>query len=103
MRAAVLIVLLLIGASACAADSGTLQALFKDKVIVVIDGKRQMLTRDEPTPDGVKLISTDTATEEAEIEIGGKRQTLKLGMVMGGFKAGSVAATLLFAEPSGHF
>jgi aspartyl protease family protein len=103
MRSAVLLLLFVIGPVANAAESVSLHALFKDKAILIIDGKRRVVARDEASPEGVRLISTDTSQEQAEIEVDGKRQTLKLGMVMGGFQSGAPASILLFAEPNGHF
>jgi aspartyl protease family protein len=103
MRIALVVLLLSIGASVSAAESISLQALFKDKAIFLIDGKRRVLARDEASPEGVKLISTDTMHEEAEIEIAGKRQTVKLGMVMAGFNTTGRSSIMLFAESNGHF
>lgn len=81
----------------------TLQALFKDKAILVIDGARRVLSAGEESPEGVKLIETDTRTERAEIELAGKRQTLTLGVVLGSFAPTGRESVTLFAEPDGHF
>src|SRR5687768_12744273 len=85
----------LISAPAASIEKIALHALFKDKVIVVIDGARHVLKAGESTPEGVKLISVDTQTETAAVEIDGKRQELRLGMVGAGFASvGKASVTL---------
>jgi aspartyl protease family protein len=64
-----------------AAEKIQLFALFKDKAIIKIDGARRVLARGETSPEGVKLLATDTLQEFAEIELDGRRETLKLGAV----------------------
>lgn len=90
-------------APAMAVESIILQALFKDKAIFVIDGSRRVLAQGAESPEGVRLISTDTVAEQAEIDIGGKRETVKLGMVMAGFQPVGPASVTLFADARGHF
>lgn len=86
------------------ADDGiALYALFKDKAILTIDGTRRVLTAGETSPEGVKLISTDTESEQAVIEAGGRRETLKLGMIASLAQAGAPAAVTLWADGSGFF
>ncbi|MBI3897812.1 MAG: TIGR02281 family clan AA aspartic protease [Gammaproteobacteria bacterium] len=103
-RVVVLVWLCLAAASAAAVESVSLHALFKDKAIFVIDGARRMLTRGgDASPEGVRLLSTDTAAEQAEIDINGRHEVVKLGMVMGGFSPTTAASVTLWAEPSGHF
>ncbi len=51
--------------------------LFKNKVIVMIDGKQQLLKVGEPTVQGVTLISSDS--KQALIEIDGKQSSYRLG------------------------
>jgi aspartyl protease family protein len=103
MRVVLTLVLLAASVPTWAVDSITLQALFKDKAIFLIDGTRRVLTRDEPSPEGVRLIATDTVEEQAEVEVDGKRQIVKLGMVMAGFGRSKAASVTLYAEPNGHF
>lgn len=86
-----------------AAEKVTLQALFKDKAIVLIDGTRRVLTVGGTSPEGVTLRATDTQAERAEIEIAGRRETLELGVVFGSFTAGDRGSVTLYAEPDGHF
>jgi aspartyl protease family protein len=81
----------------------TIQALFKDKAILVIDGARRVLKSGETSPEGVKLLSADTQEEKAVIEINGKRETLKLGVVVASFKATGRSSVTLYPERGGHF
>lgn len=108
MCAKALRLLLLIGcwalpAAAQAVEKITLHALFKNKVIVIIDGERRVLATGETSPEGVKLIAVDTTDEVAEVEIDGKPQVLKLGIVIAGFTQAGRGRIILYAETSGHF
>ncbi|MDH3670571.1 MAG: TIGR02281 family clan AA aspartic protease [Gammaproteobacteria bacterium] len=76
-------------------------ALFENKAIINIDGKRHVLAAGETSPEGLKLIRTDTLNELVEVEIGGRRETLRLGVVSTGGGLGSEGGTkkvVLFAE-----
>jgi len=53
------------------------QGLFRDMVIVRIDGTRRKLSIGETSPEGVKLISS--TSEKAILEVNGKRGTFTLG------------------------
>lgn len=86
-----------------AVERVALQALFKDKAIVVIDGTRRVLAVGSSSPEGVRLIETDTRAERAEIEVAGVRQTLTLGVVLGSFAPTERGGMTLYAEPDGHF
>ncbi|HHH43447.1 MAG TPA: TIGR02281 family clan AA aspartic protease [Gammaproteobacteria bacterium] len=46
-------------------------ALFRDRAVVMIDGKRHLLGAGETSPEGVRLISADSAG--AVLEYGGER------------------------------
>ena len=81
-----LLLLILLPAVAGAADI-SLFALFKDKAILHVDGTRRVLTIGTESPEGVKLVSTDTQAEEAVVELKGKRETLRLGMVVSAFQS----------------
>ena len=89
--------------NACAAEKISLQALFKDKAIIVIDGKRRVLTSGEVSPEGVKLLTTDTQAEKADIEVKGVREQLKLGMVVSGFSSKGKSNATLYPDRGGHF
>jgi aspartyl protease family protein len=101
---AVLCASLLLAANiAEAVESISLQALFKDKAIVVVDGARRVLKSGEESPEGVRLLATDTREEQAEIEIGGKREVLKLGVVTAGFAPQGKGNVTLYPDRGGHF
>lgn len=97
-----LAVLLLAPPAVWAVENISLQALFKDKAIIVVDGARRVLKSGEESPEGVRLLATDTREESAEIEIAGKREILRLGMVTAGFSKGMGRVTL-YPERGGHF
>ncbi len=86
-----------------AVETISLQALFKDKAILVVDGTRRVLKCGDESPEGVKLLTTNTQEEKAEIEIGGKRETIRLGMVTAGFASKDKGSVTLYAESNGHY
>ena len=49
------------------------QALFESKALITIDGNRRLLKVGEASPEGVKLVATDTLTERMIIERDGRR------------------------------
>ncbi|MET0064724.1 MAG: TIGR02281 family clan AA aspartic protease [Candidatus Thiodiazotropha sp.] len=53
------------------------EALFPDKAMVSIDGQRRLLKLEQPSPEGVLLISANS--REAVIEVDGQRQHYPLG------------------------
>lgn len=94
----------------CAAGSApatevNVVGLFSGKAMVSINGgKHRVMAAGETSPEGVKLISADSAT--AVLEIDGKRQTLGMG------KSASIPSTnggggnqsaVLTADIRGHF
>jgi aspartyl protease family protein len=94
---------LLVAGAGRAADL-SLYALFKGKAIVQVDGNRRVLAVGDTSPEGVKLVDTDTESEEAVVEIGGRRQTLKLGVVMAAFNTGTGRESVtLYADGQGFF
>lgn len=102
-RCVIALALLLAVPQVGAVERVALQALFKDKAILVIDGTRRVLAAGESSPEGVKLLETDTRKETAEIEVAGQRQTLSLGVVLGSFARKAGGSVTLYAEPDGHF
>ncbi len=77
----ILLLLWLLPLSVSAIDEITLLALFRDKVILEINGTRQTLTAGQSTASGVKLISANS--QEAVLEIDGKQQSYTLGKHIG--------------------
>lgn len=56
--------------------------LFKDKAILVIDGNQRLMRAGETSPEGVKLIESNS--KRAIIEIDGVQSTQSLGSHIGG-------------------
>jgi aspartyl protease family protein len=102
MHRLLFLILAAIPAVAGAADI-KLYALFQDKAILQVDGTRRVLVTGEASPEGVKLVSTDTQAEEAVVEWGGKRETLRLGVVFSAFQSGARESVTLFADTNGFF
>jgi len=93
----------LIPAALWAVDNVSLYALFKDKAIVLVDGTQRLLSAGEVSPEGVKLLSADTQTNQAVVEIGGKREVLSLGVVIGRFQSASRPTVTLYSGAGGFF
>ena len=96
-------VLMLAATGTGAAEKISLQALFKDKAIIVVDGARRVLKSGETSPEGIKLLATDTQEEKAEVEIDGKREVLRLGVVVAGFESKGKGSVVLYPDRRGHF
>jgi aspartyl protease family protein len=73
--------LLVAMASPAAAPKIRVQALFENKALFTIDGNRRLLKVGEASPEGVKLVATDTESERMIIERDGRREMLGLGIV----------------------
>jgi aspartyl protease family protein len=95
--------LLALPAVACAADQITLHALSKDKAIVLIDGVRRVLKTGDASPEGVKLLATNTRDETAEIEFDGQRRELRLGVVISSFVSVGGGSVTLYPAEGGHY
>ena len=98
-----LFLLLAVLPAVAGAEDITLFALFKDKAILQVDGARRVLTTGAESPEGVKLVSTDTQAEEAVVELKGKRETLRLGVVVSAFQSAARESVTLFADTNGFF
>lgn len=62
------------------AEQIQIMGLFKDKVIMHIDGKREVLSIGEKTSSGIQLLKANS--KECELLIDGYKQTFKLGTQM---------------------
>ncbi len=78
-------------------------ALFKDRVVVMIDGKRRVLSSGEASPEGVRLVSADSAS--AVFEYQGKRLERQLdGRVRTAVKQRDTGEdVLIFRDSAGMF
>ncbi|MEK7734323.1 MAG: TIGR02281 family clan AA aspartic protease [Pseudomonadota bacterium] len=95
--------LLLAAWPAAAVETIDVQDVFKNKALVTLDGRKVMLKVGDPAVDGVRLVHTDTLKETIAVEINGKEQTLRLGMVRGALASGGGQKALLFADGGGHY
>lgn len=100
----ILIALSLLGAthSVGAATKLALQALFKGKAIVLVDGSRRVLKLGETSPEGITLVATDTKAETATVAFDNTTQVLHLGMVATATSGGKGQVTL-YAGGGAHF
>jgi len=101
-----LLTLLLSISSVAAAGPETLDivvlGLFKNKAILNINGKQRFLKLKKRSPEGVMLISSNS--DEAVIEVNGKRETVLLGTQIGSsFKRDSQPFTNVFRNERGMF
>lgn len=104
-----LIIVLLSVPPAVAVETLRLLALFENKAILHIDGQQRLLRAGETSPEGLLLVSADT--DEAVVEVNGKREILRLGLVTAfpGVEAEpdpawtGPASISLWADPSGFF
>ncbi len=62
---------------AMAVEKIEVQALFSGKVVVLIDGKRRILSVEKISPEGVKMISADS--KSAILEVNGHKKRYTLG------------------------
>ena len=72
-----------------AVNSLHVEGLFKNKAVLMIDGKRRVVQVGNESPEGVKLISI--IKENVELAVNGKRKIYKLGETQ--------AFTTSFAKP----
>ena len=82
-------------------------ALFKDRAMLSIDGKKAKIVRAGTTYQGVKVISSNTS--EAIIEVDGTRKTLKLNGTavlnssLGSRPSSAVTSVVLYENDIGFF
>jgi aspartyl protease family protein len=97
MRCVSGIFLLLTALSVSAVDKLNIVGLFKDRAVVELDGKPQILRVGETRADGIKLISANS--KEAVIEIDGKQGTYQVGTRIGTTFTPPSAGTLVQIGP----
>jgi len=78
-------------------------ALFKDKAVLVVNGKRRILKIGKESPEGVTLLKSDS--ESALVRIGDEEITLRLdGKIVGTYARGIAAKSLqLYPGAGGHY
>lgn len=78
-------------------------ALFKDKAVLIINGKRRIMKTNEESPEGVRLL--ESSSEFAVIEIDNEKLTLQLdSKIVSNYSRGVTAKTLqLYPDSSGHY
>jgi len=86
----------------------SVEAIFRGKAILNINGQRTMLRTNETGPEGVILRFADTRTETVGIELNGVAETLKLGYVLSGGESGgneenAKRSVMLYSEANGFF
>ncbi|MDJ0805534.1 MAG: TIGR02281 family clan AA aspartic protease [Gammaproteobacteria bacterium] len=87
---------------AVAVERIAVEALFSNKAMVQIDGKRRLLKLDQPSPEGVVLISANS--REAVIEVNGERQVYTLGShVSSSFSQPELATAKIWRNRAGHY
>lgn len=80
-RIITLTILFLIIPCSYAVEKIVVNGLFKNKAVVTIDGKQRILKVGEASPEGVRLISSNS--REAVIEVDGEQNTYQLGTHIG--------------------
>ena len=93
--------LLVASAVVVAAPAVRAIALFKDRAMLEINGVQRLLKAGETTPEGVKLIASDS--KGAVLEIGGKRVPLGLSQhIAANFAAAEFAEVRIPRGEQGH-
>ncbi|MHB8741903.1 MAG: retropepsin-like aspartic protease family protein [Sulfuricaulis sp.] len=96
-------ILIFFVSGAGAVEDISLMALYGDKAIIIVDGVRHVLKSGEVSPEGIKLLSTDTQDENAQIEVNGKPEVLTLSVVRSSFASRGRGRVTLYPEANGHF
>ena len=102
-RQLLLVLALLMSQAALAVKDIHVVALFKDRAMVMVDGKRHLLRSGETSPEGVTLLSADS--RQAVLEYHGERLQRKLdGRARApAKKTDSGDAVRIFRDPMGMF
>ena len=85
-----------------AVEDIVVMALFTEKAVLTIDGKRRVLSVGQISKEGVLLVSANS--EEAVLEVDGKREVYPLGMhISTGYKKSKTTEVNLWADQLGMF
>lgn len=102
VRATILLCQMLCCAVAGATDVNVIGLTAGKAVVTINGGKARTLSSGQTGPDNVKLIGA--TTESAVFEIGGKRQTLRMGdTISANYAPSGVSRVTLAADERGHF
>lgn len=93
----VTIPLILYSLTCLAVEKITVVGLFQNKAVVEIDGKQHVLAAGQTSPEGVKLISSNS--REAVLEIDGEQKTYTLGTHISSTYAEPVAGKTVTIAP----
>lgn len=101
-RAVLLLGLLLACAPLPAVDRVEVLVLFRDKAVVMLDGKRRLLEKGVASPEGVVLISA--TSRQAVLEIDGVQSSWGLSRrINSRFQPRSAVRTLIAPDEHGHY
>ncbi|MCP4407984.1 MAG: TIGR02281 family clan AA aspartic protease [Gammaproteobacteria bacterium] len=85
-----------------AVDDVLVLGLFRDKVVLLIDGKRRVLSIGGRSPEGVVLVSANSS--QAVLEIQGRRSIYKLGSRVSTSFAKAVSKRItIYRDPKGTY
>ena len=85
-----------------AVDQLEVQGLFSGKAVVLVDGKRHILSIGETSPEGVKVISADS--KSAVLEENGSQKTYRLGnTIHTNFEKAEFVREQIFANRNGMY
>ena len=104
MRSPLLFTAALLACAAAQAQSVALQGMMGNRALLIVDGGAPKPVAPGDTHKGVKVLST--AGDEAVVEIGGKRHTLRVGEApasVGGDTRPAGNRIVLTAGSGGHF
>ncbi|WP_249931142.1 TIGR02281 family clan AA aspartic protease [Ramlibacter sp. 2FC] len=105
LRSPALATCLVLASSVALAQSVALQGMFGGKALLIVDGGTPRTLAPGESHQGVKLLST--SGEQAVVEFGGRRHTLRVGdapaSVGGSGPRGSGGRIVLSAGSGGHF
>ncbi len=95
-------ILLFVATSTAAATQIEVQALFKGRAMLMVDGKRRMLSEGQTSPEGVKLLAANA--RGARVEFNGEERTLSLGSRIGSnFKGPREQQVRIVADGQGMY
>lgn len=90
----------LLSAVSFAADNITVKGLFKNTIVLTVDGQ-QLLIKKGQTKQGITLV--ESSSKQAVIEVGGQRQTVTLSSQVGGsYQAPDKRVVRIASQQGGH-